>query len=150
MHAYAGCMHAAHTPLHMSYTHCMLVTFTLHTPNMPYTCHKAVLCMLHMHCILATCLPRLNYFQMHTFMLAQAYYMQERHKLAAIHCKHIQCMHAPGKKHSSCTHATLTCIIDATYATCASMWQACQRHKLCACWNVCMYATLILNILQAH
>ncbi len=83
MHAYEGCLHAAHTPLHMSYTHCMLVTFTLHTPNMPYTCHKPVLCMLHMHCILATCLPRLNTFPMHTFMLAQAYYMQERHKLAA-------------------------------------------------------------------
>ncbi len=70
--------------------------------------------------------------------------------LLHIHCKHTQCMHAPGKQHSSGTHATLTCITDATYATCASMLQACQRHKLCACWNVCKYATLILNILQAH
>jgi hypothetical protein len=47
LHAYAGCMHAAHTPLHMSYTHCLLVTFTLHTPNMPQTCLMRAAHALH-------------------------------------------------------------------------------------------------------
>ncbi len=128
MHAYAGRMHAAHTPLHMSYTHRMLVTFTLHTPNMPYTCHKPVLCMLHMHCILA--------------MEVQC---KKATNLLHVHSMHIQCMRAPRKQHSSCTHATLTCITDATYATCASMLQEGQRHTLCACCiqttcHTCMHA----------
>ncbi len=53
-------------------------------------------------------------------------------------CTHNVHMHAPWKQHSSCTHATLTCITDATDATCASMLQACQRHTLCA---YCMQTT---------
>ena len=136
-----------------------------------FTCHTHTACLWHSPCTHQTChthVTNLSYAcctcTAYLPLACQGWTLSKcthsclhRHttcknatSLLHIHCKHTQCMHAPGKQHSSCTHATLTCITDATYATCASMLQACQRHKLCACWNVCMYATLILNILQAH
>ncbi len=74
-------MHAAHTPLYMSYTCRMHMTFTLHAHtkhaiHMAQTCPTRAACAPHAIC-------RLHTFHMHTFMHAQAYYMQECHKLAA-------------------------------------------------------------------
>ncbi len=113
MHAYAGHMHAAHTPLYMSYKHHMLVTFTLHA-HTKHAIHMSQTCLMHAAHAPHTCHPlcRLNTFQMQTFMHALAYYITCKNttSLLHVHCMHTQCIRAPRKQHSSCTHATLTCI----------------------------------------
>jgi uncharacterized ParB-like nuclease family protein len=86
MRAYAGYMHAAHTPLRMSYTPhacdihpaCTHQTYHTHITNLSYA-----------HC---TCTA---YFPLACHMKAQAYYMQEPH------CMHTRCMRGPRKQHLS-------------------------------------------------
>ncbi len=105
------CTHPKHA-IYMSETYLTQAAHALHT------CHS--------HAI-----HRRHTFHMHTFMNAQAYCTTWKNATSSMHIQrmHTQCMHGPHKKHSSCTHATLTCI--ATYITYTSMLQACQRHTVC-------------------
>jgi hypothetical protein len=97
---------------------------------------------------------------MYTFMNAQAYCTTCKNATSSIHIQrmHTRCMHDPHKKHSSCTHATLTCITYATYSI--SHPQVCWRHaKDTHCVHIafkphathaCVHATLILHMSHAH
>jgi hypothetical protein len=146
IHAYAGCIHAAHAPLHISNTCCMDVTFTQHS-HLKHAIHISQTCLtqasrapntwtrvLYVGCTLPTCTQSC----MHTFMHAQAYYMQERHKLAA-HTLYAPMMYACSMQ---TTLKLPTChthlYTDVTHATSARMLQTCQRHTLCA---FCMQTT---------
>jgi hypothetical protein len=138
-HTHACDIHPAHTLqahtkhiIHMSQTCLMYAAHALHT------CHSLAIF-------------RLNTFHMRTFMHAQAYYMQERHKLAAhtlyahnvcvLHVNNTQAAHMPHSPASQMPHMihAQVCCSHAKDTHCVHV--ACKLYAT----HACMPATLILQ-----
>jgi hypothetical protein len=165
------CKHTAcarHARLYRAHACRTHTTFhVLHTPHAcdippahtKHAIHISQTCLMHTAHALHTChslaIGRLNTFQMHTFMHAQAYCMQEPHKLAAH--THAHTMYACStqttlEQHTCHTHLHQRCHICYMRKYAAGMPKthcvhvACKLHVIYAC----MHSTLILHILQAH
>jgi hypothetical protein len=131
----------SHTHHFACYTHttCLWHSPCTHPACTHQTCHTHITNLSYAHCTCTAYLPLACHRQAEHFSDAHIHA-----STGILHARtpqacctytytytYIRCMHAPRKQHSSSTHATLTCIKDATYATCASMLQACQRHTVC-------------------
>ncbi len=118
----ANTMHMLHG--YCTHSKCMWTspyTHPKHAIYMSQTCftqaaHALHTCHLH-------AIHRRHTFHMYTFMNAQAYCTTCKNATSSMHIQpmHTRCKHDPHKKHSSCTHGTLTCITYATYITYTSM-----------------------------
>jgi hypothetical protein len=102
--------------IHLPHTCDIHPAHTLHTPNMPYTCPKP--CLTHTAC---ACIPATRMPCVGCTLSTCTYSCMHRHtkcknitSLLHLNCMYPQCLHAPCKQHSSCTHATRTCITDYT------------------------------------
>ncbi len=130
------------------------------TPNMPYTCHKPVLHRLHLHCILATCMPYIGgtlstctHSWMHRQIVlharmpqAQCTYSVCKNDVCMIHTRNTQAAHMPHSPASHMPHMSHTqvCCRHTKDTHCVHI--ACKPHAT----HACVHATLLLHILHAH
>ncbi len=139
--------------------------------------HMSQTCLLHAAHALHTChslaIYRLNTFDMHTFMHAQAYYMQERQKLAAqtlyAHMVYLCSMQTTLKLHKGHTHLHHRCHIcyirkyaagmPKTHTVCMlhanymPHIHACMPHSYyiyCKHTNTMLNANMYLHCMHAH
>ncbi len=143
--------------MHVKFT---LHTLCMHTPNMPYTCHKPVLHRLQVHCILAARMPYIggtlstythSWMQRHIVLHARVPQAQCTdsvctHDVCMVHTRNTQTTHIPHSPASHMPHMSHTqvCCRHAKDTHCVHI--ACKPRATHACMHDCMHT----NVMHTH